>query len=68
MITSVVDERFFRPAEVVPLIGNAAHARKELGWKPSVTSQELVEVVVDAHYEMLKASRKNNYFQDGIYQ
>ena len=51
----VMDERFFRPAEVVPLIGDATHARKELGWKPSITFRELVEMMVDADYAMLKA-------------
>lgn len=50
----IVDERFIRPSEIVPLIGDAAYARKELGWKPSITFQELVKMMVDADYEMLK--------------
>ncbi|HTW99051.1 MAG TPA: GDP-mannose 4,6-dehydratase [Acidimicrobiales bacterium] len=44
----VVDERFFRPAEVDLLIGDAQRARSELGWKPEVGFAELVEMMVDA--------------------
>ena len=44
----VVDPRYFRPTEVELLIGNAAKARKVLGWKPRVSFNELVEMMVDA--------------------
>jgi GDPmannose 4,6-dehydratase len=44
----VVDPRYFRPTEVELLIGNAAKARKALGWKPRVKFNELVEMMVDA--------------------
>src|SRR5690606_3167211 len=33
----VVDERFFRPAEVDLLVGDAEKARSELGWQPEVS-------------------------------
>jgi GDPmannose 4,6-dehydratase len=42
------DPRFFRPAEVDVLIGDASKARDRLGWKPSVTFAGLVEMMVDA--------------------
>jgi GDPmannose 4,6-dehydratase len=44
----VVDPRYFRPTEVELLIGNAAKARRVLGWKPRVRFNELVEMMVDA--------------------
>jgi GDPmannose 4,6-dehydratase len=42
------DPRFFRPAEVDLLIGDPAKARDKLGWKPTVSFAELVEMMVDA--------------------
>lgn len=42
------DERFMRPAEVDQLIGDASKARDVLGWKPKVTFEELVAMMVDA--------------------
>lgn len=44
----VVDPRFFRPAEVDLLIGDATKARTELGWEPQVSFTELVTMMVDA--------------------
>jgi GDPmannose 4,6-dehydratase len=42
------DERFMRPAEVDFLIGDAAKAREVLGWKPRVSFNELVAMMVEA--------------------
>jgi GDPmannose 4,6-dehydratase len=44
----VVDETFFRPAEVDLLQGDASKARAELGWEPKVDFRGLVEMMVDA--------------------
>ena len=44
----VVDERFFRPAEVDYLLGDATKARSLLGWEPTTTFTELVTMMVDA--------------------
>lgn len=43
----VVDEKFFRPAEVDLLIGDSSRAQKELGWKPEVDFKGLVTMMVD---------------------
>lgn len=43
-----VDPRFYRPAEVHTLQGNAARARAELGWEPTVSFEELVGEMVRA--------------------
>lgn len=44
----IVDEKFYRPAEVDLLIGDPSKAHAKLGWEPSVTFQELVELMVEA--------------------
>jgi GDPmannose 4,6-dehydratase len=43
-----LDPSLIRPAEVDHLIGDAAKARAELGWKPTVTFEGLVRMMVDA--------------------
>ena len=48
------DDRLRRgSAELHDLVGDAARARSELGWKPSLTFRELVERLVDAEVETL---------------
>ena len=42
-----VDERYFRPAEVEELLGDATKARTELGWKPKYSFDELVREMVE---------------------
>jgi GDPmannose 4,6-dehydratase len=43
-----IDARYFRPAEVDFLQGDASKARRQLGWEPATTFRELVELMVDA--------------------
>ena len=43
-----IDPRYFRPAEVDTLLGDASKARRELGWKPRVGFKELVKRMVDS--------------------
>ncbi|GAA1330512.1 GDP-mannose 4,6-dehydratase [Saccharothrix algeriensis] len=42
------DPRFFRPAEVDLLVGDASKAREKLGWKPEVDFAGLVAMMVDS--------------------
>jgi GDPmannose 4,6-dehydratase len=49
------DPAFLRPAEVDLLIGDATKARTTLGWKPQVTFTDLVEMMVRADVDRLKA-------------
>jgi len=51
----VVDPKFYRPAEVDLLIGDATKAEKVLGWKPQTSFEELVEMMVDADMDRLQA-------------
>jgi len=49
-----VDQRFLRPTETGPLIGDSSKAKKELGWKPKIGFKELIEMMVNAHIARLK--------------
>jgi GDPmannose 4,6-dehydratase len=49
-----IDPRYFRPAEVDSLLGDASKARRELGWEPKVGFEELVRIMVDADVKMLQ--------------
>ena len=51
--TSQSIPQFLRPAEVDHLVGDASKARRELGWEPQVSFEELVEMMVDADLERL---------------
>ncbi len=50
----VQDPRFFRPAEVDLLIGDASKARTVLGWDPKVGFDELIAMMVDNDVELQK--------------
>ena len=43
-----VDPRYFRPAEVETLLGDAGKAMRELGWTPRTSFDELVREMVEA--------------------
>ncbi|HMH08451.1 MAG TPA: GDP-mannose 4,6-dehydratase [Terriglobales bacterium] len=46
-----IDPKYFRPTEVASLLGDAAKARRQLGWKPRVSFRELVAEMVKADGE-----------------
>ena len=48
-----IDPKFVRPAEVDVLRADASRARKELGWTPKVSFEQLVQMMVDADLERL---------------
>jgi GDPmannose 4,6-dehydratase len=50
-----LDPRFVRPAEVDLLVGDASKARRELGWEPEVSFEELVELMVRADCDRVAA-------------
>jgi GDPmannose 4,6-dehydratase len=51
-----VDQEFIRPTDVDQLVGDATKAREKLGWRPEVTFEELIEMMVDADLALLKRS------------
>lgn len=51
----VSDPRFFRPAEVHVLMGDARKAERQLGWKPTVHFEGLVQMMVEHDLELFHA-------------
>jgi GDPmannose 4,6-dehydratase len=51
----VTDPQFIRPAEVDRLLGDPSKAKRELGWEPKVSFEELVAMMVDADMERLSS-------------
>jgi len=52
-----IDPRYFRPAEVDLLLGDSSKARRVLGWKPRVSFDELLAMMVDADLELAHRER-----------
>jgi GDPmannose 4,6-dehydratase len=50
----IVDDKFYRPAEVDLLIGDATKGRTKLGWEPTVTFEELIKMMVEADLAALQ--------------
>ncbi|MCP3978825.1 MAG: GDP-mannose 4,6-dehydratase [bacterium] len=53
-----IDPRYFRPAEVDLLLGDATKARTELGWEPKVQLSGLVEMMVDSDLKLAEAEKR----------
>jgi len=51
------DPRYLRPTEVDALCGDSSKARTRLGWKPRVSFQELVALMVDHDLELARQER-----------
>jgi GDPmannose 4,6-dehydratase len=51
-----VDQAFIRPAEVDVLVADSSKARKEIGWKETVSFKEMVQLMVEADIQRLKNS------------
>jgi GDPmannose 4,6-dehydratase len=70
------DERYLRPTEVDLLIGDPSKARQKLGWKPTVTFEQLVALMVEAdlravgvaspHSENSPLLEDNAYIRQGV--
>ena len=54
---TVQDERFMRPAEVDLLVGDPSRAKAELGWKPKVSFEGLVQMMVESDVQLLKTGQ-----------
>jgi GDPmannose 4,6-dehydratase len=54
----IVDERYYRPAEVDLLISDPSKAGKVLGWEPQVEFKQLVEMMVDS--DLKRLTKKQN--------
>ena len=52
-----IDPRYFRPAEVDLLLGDAANARRVLGWKPTITFKALARMMTESDWELARRER-----------
>ncbi len=52
-----IDPRYFRPAEVEQLLGDATKARTVLGWEPKTTVEELARMMVEHDLELARRER-----------
>jgi GDPmannose 4,6-dehydratase len=52
-----VDPRYFRPTEVDVLLGDASKAKKALGWKPKVSFDALIDMMIAADMELAKKEK-----------
>ena len=55
-----IDQRFFRPAEVDLLIGDASKAKRQLGWAPKVKFERLAELMIEADLELAERELRGN--------
>ena len=55
-----IDPSLVRPAEVDSLIGDASKAKRVLGWEPTVTFEELVELMVHCDIDRLSQPKPRN--------
>jgi len=52
-----IDDRYFRPTEVDALLGDAAKARRMLGWQPRVSFSELIRMMVAHDIDLARLER-----------
>ena len=52
-----VDPRYFRPTEVETLLGDYTKARELMGWKPTITFEDLVSEMINSDLEMAKKEK-----------
>ena len=54
-----VDPRYFRPSEIETLLGDASKAKKNLGWAPKISFEELVKEMTDEDLKLAKNYKKS---------
>lgn len=57
-----IDPKYYRPAEVDLLVGDASKAKQKLGWTPTYTVQDLCKEMVQADLELFK---RDKYLLEG---
>ena len=59
-----IDPRYFRPAEVDLLVGDASKAHKKLGWKPEYDLKELIKEMMESDLMLMQ---KEQHLKNGGY-
>lgn len=57
MVRIKIDEKYYRPSEVETLLGDATKAKTLLGWKPKITTKELLEEMMVNDIEQAKREK-----------
>jgi GDPmannose 4,6-dehydratase len=52
-----IDPRYFRPAEVEQLLGDATKARTKLGWNPTTTVEDLARMMVETDLDLARREK-----------
>ena len=60
-----IDPRYYRPAEVDLLIGDASKAKRVLGWEPRVRFRDLVRIMVDADLQTVRERAPRKVSMEG---
>jgi GDPmannose 4,6-dehydratase len=61
-----IDPNYYRPAEVELLLGDPSKAKRQLGWEPRVTFQDLVRLMVDADMAALRGEQRREDATHGM--
>ena len=56
----VIDQAFYRPAEVDVLLGDPTKARAKFGWAPQTSLKDMIEEMVDSDLERVRAQGERN--------
>jgi GDPmannose 4,6-dehydratase len=59
-----VDEKYYRPAEVETLLGDSGKAEKVLGWKPKISTKELLTEMMK--HDLVEAQREKHILEGGF--
>jgi GDPmannose 4,6-dehydratase len=55
-----IDPKYFRPAEVDLLLGDPSKARRQLGWEPQTSFDQLVNMMTDADLKQAEQEKRAN--------
>jgi GDPmannose 4,6-dehydratase len=61
-----IDPRYYRPAEVDLLLGDATKARRALGWEPKIGFKELVRLMVDHDLELARQEKATQQIKGAL--
>ncbi|MBW3670744.1 MAG: GDP-mannose 4,6-dehydratase [Acidobacteria bacterium] len=59
-----IDPRYYRPTEVDLLLGDASKAREKLGWKPKVSFEEMIKIMID--HDLRLAQEEKSLVESGF--
>ena len=60
-----VDPRYFRPTEVLNLLGDPTKAKRNLGWQPEIGFEEMIHDMVE--HDLIDALRERLCLQSGFH-